>query len=79
VPGDVRIYQKNACSGVVLNDIGFKRPQLQYKYDFAIKGITNEQIPNMDGDYLFYFTSDDDADESNVGISVAEEWSEVPL
>ncbi|MED2711328.1 ABC transporter substrate-binding protein, partial [Bacillus toyonensis] len=24
VPGDVRIYQKNSFSGVVLNDIGFK-------------------------------------------------------
>ncbi|MGN4256951.1 ABC transporter substrate-binding protein [Bacillus cereus group sp. MYBKT14-1] len=79
VPGDVRIYQKNSFSGVVLNDIGFKRPPLQDKDDFAIKGITKEQIPNMDGDYLFYFTSDKDADKNNEGISLAKEWTEDPL
>ncbi len=33
----------------MLNDIGFKRPPLQDKDEFAIKGITKEQIPNMDG------------------------------
>lgn len=79
VPGDVRIYQKNSFSGVVLNDIGFKRPPLQDKDDFAIKGITKEQIPNMDGDYLFYFTSDKDADKNNEGNSLAKEWIEDPL
>ena len=79
VPGDVRIYQKNSFSGVVLNDIGFKRPPLQDKDDFAIKGITKEQIPNMDGDYLFYFTSDKDADKNNEGNSLAKEWTEDPL
>lgn len=79
VPGDVRIYQKNSFSGVVLNDIGFKRPPLQDKDEFAIKGITKEQIPNMDGDYLFYFTSDKDADKNNEGNTLAKEWTEDPL
>ncbi|WP_243521905.1 ABC transporter substrate-binding protein [Bacillus pseudomycoides] len=79
VPGDVRIYQKNSFSGVVLNDIGFKRPPLQDKDDFAIKGVTKEQIPNMDGDYLFYFTSDKDADKNNEGNTIAKEWAEDPL
>ncbi|MBC6972916.1 iron-siderophore ABC transporter substrate-binding protein [Bacillus sp. Xin] len=79
VPGDVRIYQKNSFSGVVLNDIGFKRPPLQDKDDFAIKGVTKEQIPNMDGDYLFYFTSDKDADKKNAGNTIAKEWTEDPL
>ncbi len=44
VPGDVRIYQKNSFSGVVLNDIGFKRPPLQDKDEFAIKGITKSKF-----------------------------------
>lgn len=79
VPGDVRIYQKNSFSGVVLNDIGFKRPPLQDKDEFAIKGITKEQIPNMDGDYLFYFTSDKDTDKNNEGTTLAKEWTEDPL
>lgn len=79
VPGDVRIYQKNSFSGVVLNDIGFKRPPLQDKDDFAIKGVTKEQIPDMDGDYLFYFTSDKDTDKTNEGNTIAKEWTEDPL
>ncbi|PDY46091.1 iron(III) dicitrate-binding protein [Bacillus pseudomycoides] len=79
VPGDVRIYQKNSFSGVVLQDIGFKRPPLQDKDDFAIKGVTKEQIPNMDGDYLFYFTSDKDANKNNEGNTIAKEWTEDPL
>ena len=73
------VFIKNSFSGVVLNDIGFKRPPLQDKDDFAIKGITKEQIPNMDGDYLFYFTSDKDADKNNEGNSLAKEWTEDPL
>ncbi|MDM5188476.1 iron-siderophore ABC transporter substrate-binding protein [Bacillus sp. DX4.1] len=79
VPGDVRIYQKNSFSGAVLEDIGFKRPPLQDKDGFAIQGITKEQIPNMDGDVLFYFTSDKDADKNNEGQTVAEEWIQDPL
>lgn len=79
VPGDVRIYQKNSFSGVVLQDIGFKRPPLQDRDDFAIKGVTKEQIPNMDGDYLFYFTSDKDANKNNEGNTIAKEWTEDPL
>ncbi|MCR8859600.1 iron(III) dicitrate-binding protein [Bacillus pseudomycoides] len=79
VPGDVRIYQKNSFSGVVLQDIGFKRPPLQDKDDFAIKGVTKEQIPNMDGDYLFYFASDKDANKNNEGNTIAKEWTEDPL
>ncbi|PEO49168.1 iron(III) dicitrate-binding protein [Bacillus pseudomycoides] len=79
VPGDVRIYQKNSFSGIVLQDIGFKRPPLQDKDDFAIKGVTKEQIPNMDGDYLFYFTSDKDANKNNEGNTIAKEWTEDPL
>ena len=30
----------------------------------------------MDGDYLFYFTSDKDADKNNEGNSLAKEWTE---
>ncbi len=57
-----------------LNDHHYK-----IKMIFAIKGITKEQIPNMDGDYLFYFTSDKDADKNNEGNSLAKEWTEDPL
>ena len=71
------VFIKNSFSGVVLNDIGFKRPPLQDKDEFAIKGITKEQIPNMDGDYLFYFTSDKDADKNNEGNTLAKNGQKI--
>lgn len=56
MPGDVRIYHKDTFSGVILDEVGLKRPKGQDKNDFAEKGLTKERISAMDGDYLFYFT-----------------------
>jgi iron complex transport system substrate-binding protein len=55
VAGNTRLYQLDSFSGVILKDIGFKRPEIQNKNDFAAV-ITKEQIPQADGDILFYFT-----------------------
>nr|WP_263314553.1 iron-siderophore ABC transporter substrate-binding protein [Mammaliicoccus sp. Marseille-Q6498] len=60
MPGDVRIYHKNTFSGVILDELGIKRPKGQDKNDFAEKGVTKERIKAMDGDYLFYFTFQED-------------------
>ncbi|ALC89053.1 iron siderophore-binding protein [Bacillus sp. FJAT-18017] len=54
--GDVRIYHNDSFSGVILKEIGFKRPAEQDKPDFAEKNVTKERIPAMEGDILFYFT-----------------------
>ncbi|WP_028400280.1 ABC transporter substrate-binding protein [Ectobacillus panaciterrae] len=56
MPGDVRMYHKDTFSGVILDELGFKRPESQDKPDFAERGVTKERIPAMDGDILFYFT-----------------------
>ncbi len=56
--GDVRIYHKDSFSGVILDELGFARPEDQQKNDFAEKNVTKERIPAMDGDVLFYFTYD---------------------
>ncbi|WP_323703734.1 iron-siderophore ABC transporter substrate-binding protein [Mammaliicoccus sp. Dog046] len=56
MPGDVRIYHKDTFSGVILDELGIKRPKGQDKNDFAEKGVTKERIKAMDGDNLFYFT-----------------------
>jgi len=55
--GKTRIYQQDTFSGVILKDVGFARPEIQLKNDFALE-ITKEQIPQADGDILFYFTYD---------------------
>ncbi len=73
---DVRIYQKDSFSGVVLDQLGFARPESQDVNEFAIKGATKEQIPLMDGDTLFYFTYETG---DGAATQVEKEWIEDPL
>lgn len=72
----VRIYQKQTFSGVLLSQLGIARPESQDKDSF-IEVMTKEKIPSMDGDVLFYFVSEtpgkDDASK------VVEEWKKDPL
>ncbi|RAN79010.1 ABC transporter substrate-binding protein [Bacillus sp. SRB_331] len=56
MPGDVRIYHGDTFSGVILKELGFKRPGDQNKDDFAERNVSKERISAMDGDVLFYFT-----------------------
>jgi iron complex transport system substrate-binding protein len=74
--GDVRIYHKDSFSGVILDQLGFARPEGQDVGDFAEKGVTKERIPAMDGDVLFYFTYETGDGEAN---KLAEEWINDPL
>ncbi len=55
LPGQIRIYQLDSFSGVLLKDIGFHRPENQNVEEFAIR-TGKESIPDMDGDRIFYFT-----------------------
>jgi len=72
----VRIYQKQTFAGVLLNQLGIARPASQDK-DAFIEVMTKERIPDMDGDVLFYFVSE------NVGstdaANVVKEWMDDPL
>jgi iron complex transport system substrate-binding protein len=74
--GDVRIYHKDSFSGVILDQLGFARPEGQDVDDFAETGVTKERIPAMDGDVLFYFTYETGDGEAN---KLAEEWLNDPL
>ncbi|HEK9101088.1 ABC transporter substrate-binding protein [Bacillus cereus] len=56
MPGDVRIYHGDTFSGIILKELGFKRPGDQNKNDFAERNVSKERIPAMDGDIIFYFT-----------------------
>ncbi|WP_438503620.1 ABC transporter substrate-binding protein [Ectobacillus ponti] len=73
---DVRIYHKDSFSGVILDELGFTRPESQNKPDFAEKGITKERIPAMDGDVLFYFTYEEGDGKGN---KVEADWVNDPL
>ncbi|MFV0292995.1 MAG: ABC transporter substrate-binding protein [Paracoccus sp. (in: a-proteobacteria)] len=55
VPGQIRIYQLDSFSGVILRDLGFQRPDNQNVDNFVIR-TGPESIPDMDGDRIFFFT-----------------------
>ncbi|KKK39374.1 iron siderophore-binding protein [Mesobacillus campisalis] len=74
--GDVRIYHKDSFSGVILDQIGFARPESQDVDDFAEKNVTKERIHAMDGDILFYFTYEEGNGEAT---QLEKEWIEDPL
>ncbi|WP_409271971.1 ABC transporter substrate-binding protein [Neobacillus sp. SCS-31] len=74
--GDVRIYHKDTFSGVILEELGFARPESQEVDDFAEKNVTKERIPAMDGDILFYFTYEEGDGKAS---QVEKQWIEDPL
>lgn len=75
LPGQIRIYQLDSFSGVLLEDIGFDRPENQKVDAFAIR-TGKESIPDMDGDRIFHFTYDTGDGE---GDALAEEVLNDPL
>lgn len=76
IAGDVRIYHKDSFSGVILDQIGFARPESQNVNDFAETNTTKERIPAMDGDVLFYFTYETGDGEAS---TLEKEWINDPL
>lgn len=73
--GRTRIYLKDTFAGLILDQIGFARPEIQDRQEFADE-VGKERIPDFEGDRLFYFvyeTGDGEAD------SRADEWMADPL
>lgn len=75
MPGNARIYYKDSFSGVILEQIGFKRPPSHDKQEFADE-VTKERIPDMEGDILFYFTYETGDGEA---VKTEEEWTSSSL
>ncbi|RUT35896.1 iron-siderophore ABC transporter substrate-binding protein [Paenibacillus zeisoli] len=55
----VRIYLRQSFSGIIVEDAGLKRPATQQADEFASKA-TEEQVANMDGDVILWFSRDTD-------------------
>ncbi|MDR7071888.1 ABC transporter substrate-binding protein [Fictibacillus barbaricus] len=75
MPGKTRIYHQDSFSGVILKQIGFARPADQNKPDFA-EEVTQERIPDMNGDVLFYFTYEAGDGKAT---DTEKEWTNNPL
>lgn len=73
--GLTRIYYNDTFAGLILGEIGFKRPAAQNKPEFA-DDVGKERIPDFEGDRLFYFvyeTGDGAAEQQ------ATDWTSDPL
>ena len=66
----IRIYQLDSFSGVILSDLGFARPENQNVDEFALR-VGRESIPDMDGDRIFHFTYDNGNGEGNAAAAEA--------
>jgi len=75
MPGGARIYYKDTFAGVILDQIGFARPQSQDKAAFADR-VTKERIPEMAGDRLFYYVYETGDDKAT---GAEKEWTAEPL
>lgn len=73
--GMTRIYYRDTFAGLILGEIGFKRPASQDKPEFA-DDVGKERIPDFDGDRMFYFVYEIG---DGVADKVAEEWTADPL
>jgi iron complex transport system substrate-binding protein len=73
--GLTRIYYRDTFAGLILGEIGFKRPAAQDKAEFA-DDVGKERIPDFEGDRLFYFTYEtgDGAAEQQTA-----DWTSDPL
>ncbi|WP_246040258.1 ABC transporter substrate-binding protein [Ectobacillus funiculus] len=82
--GKTRIYYTDSFSGVILNELGFKRSKQQEALftpdnklgSLAIE-VGKEAIPQMDGDLLFYFTYAPAGDQA--ALDTEKDWTNDPL
>lgn len=82
--GKSRIYYTDSFSGVIFNELGFKRVAHQEELFTSDNKLGNlavevgkEVIPKMDADYLFYFTYAPQGDQE--ALNTAKEWTSDPL
>lgn len=76
VAGPTRLYQKASFSGVVLGDVGLRRPKSQ-DVDSAMLEVSPEQISQADADLVFVTTSDDPAKTKQGEVQQTAVWKDL--
>ncbi|MCD9874574.1 ABC transporter substrate-binding protein [Streptomyces guryensis] len=80
IAGPTRLYQTNSYSGVVLNDIGFKRPKSQVSNDpnVTMKDVSPEEIDQADADLVFVTTADTPDKTQQKQVTSNPVWKSLP-
>lgn len=74
-PARTRMYLKDSFCGAIIDAIGLKRPASQDKDAFA-EDLTKERIPELAGEWIFYFSADSREAEAEANL---EDWLSDPL
>ena len=77
VPGDTRIYQKDSFIGTLLEDAGLPRPESQDVDEFAMLNVSEEAIPDMDGDVIFTTVYGDENETAMQDITSNQLWQQL--
>ncbi|AZQ32503.1 iron-siderophore ABC transporter substrate-binding protein [Streptomyces cyaneochromogenes] len=80
IAGPTRLYQSNAYSGVVLNDIGLQRPKTQISSDpeVTMKDVSPEQIDQADADLIFVTAADAEDKTQKAQVVSNPVWKSLP-
>jgi iron complex transport system substrate-binding protein len=79
VAGPTRLYQSNAYSGVVLNDIGLERPKSQISNDpeMTMLDVSPEQIDKAEADLIFVTVADDPKKTQKKDVTSNPVWKDL--
>jgi iron complex transport system substrate-binding protein len=79
VAGPTRLYQKSSFSGVVLDDIGLKRPASQSSTDpeVTMKDVSPEEIDQADADLVFVTVADDPSKTQKKDVTSNPVWKDL--
>ncbi|QYX82248.1 ABC transporter substrate-binding protein [Streptomyces akebiae] len=80
VAGPTRLYASNSYSGVVLDDVGFRRPKSQISDDPAVtmKDVSPEEIDRADADLIFVTTADTPDKTQQKQVTSNPVWKDLP-
>ena len=80
IAGPTRLYQSNSYSGVVLDDIGFERPESQVSDDpeVTMKDVSPEEIDQADADLIFVTTADTPDKTQQKQVTSNPVWKDLP-
>lgn len=80
IAGPTRLYQTNSYSGVVLADIGLKRPasQISDDPDVTMRDVSPEEIDRADADLIFVTTADAQDKTQEKQVTSNPVWKDLP-
>ena len=75
-PDRIRIYLRQSFAGIILEDVGLTRPELQSMDEFRIN-VTQEGYATVDADHIFATARGDEAEAALAALNNDPIWSQL--